>query len=491
MVRYFLRKWTAVTIPKGNRQTVSMRRCGESAQYGCVAGWRAGAAALSVLAGLAGCATNKDPSVAVVTVPDTFSVSGDTPLSDRWWTAFNDEGLERQISAALASNLTLGTAWERLREARATAGGASAERFPELTGSAGAERVEPNDDGDTRLELGLAATYELDLWGGIRSAAEAERLRADAAAEAVQTAAITLTAEIAQTWYALQEAHAQLDLLRAQEQTNADILTVLKKRFSQGQSRRVDVLRQEQLVEATRQQRIAGELNRSVLEHQLAVLTGNAPGQGMAYEPIGLPELPPLPDAGIPLALVQRRPDIQAAYLELRAADRDVATAVSLKFPRISLSASATTVEEGAERLMDDWVRTLAANIVAPLLDAGRREAEVEQARAREQQRLYEYGQHVLTAFREVEDALVQEAKQRDILRALDVQVTLAEQSYDQLRTEYMNGAGTYMDVLTVLTDTQTLRRERLAAERRLVDIRISLYRALAGGIPEMRKENS
>jgi NodT family efflux transporter outer membrane factor (OMF) lipoprotein len=354
--------------------------------------------------------------------------------------------------------------------------------YPDLDGSVEAGASQPEPDEPERVRLGLAAGYEVDLWGRISSRVEAERYRARASYADYQAAALSLSAEVARTWYQLIEARSQLALLTDQVETNEKVLRLLRTRFGSGQIRAVDILRQQQLVESTRERRLAAQSRVRVVEHLLAVLLGRAPQAGVELDRAELPELPPLPDTGLPAQLVQRRPDVRRAHDLLRAADRDLAAAISRQYPRLSLTASLSTAGEDASDLFDDWARSFAGNLVAPLLDGGERRADVERAQALREQRLYEYGQATLTAFREVEDALIRERKQLRQLESLRQQVGLASRTYEQLQIEYFNGLADYIDVLTALTDQQQLRRDLIAARLELLDIRIGLYRALAGG---------
>jgi outer membrane protein TolC len=195
-----------------------------------------------------------------------------------------------------------------------------------------------------------------------------------------------------------------------------------------------------------------------------------------------------LPDTGLPVELLRRRPDVAAAYNRVKAADEDLAAAISNQYPRLTLTASLSATEDEALNLFDEWARSFAGDLTAPLLDAGQRRAEVERARAAKMQRLYRYGQTMLGALREVGDALIQEKKQAQRIRSLREQVRLAEETYERLRYEYFNGAGDYIDVLTALTDEQELRRDLLSARLALVEFRIALYRALAGGFRTERE---
>jgi outer membrane protein TolC len=196
-----------------------------------------------------------------------------------------------------------------------------------------------------------------------------------------------------------------------------------------------------------------------------------------------LPSLPPLPQTGVPGELVQRRPDVQQAWRLVQAADRDLAAAISNRFPRLSLEASISNRTDTARELFDNWLATLAGNLVVPLVDGGERRAEVTRSRAVLEQRVQEYRQTVLTAIQEVEDALTRERQQQQRLERLEQQIDLAGASFRQLRTRYLNGAVSYIEVLNALQDRQDLQRTRLTARQQLLNARVALYRALAGSI--------
>jgi outer membrane protein TolC len=174
---------------------------------------------------------------------------------------------------------------------------------------------------------------------------------------------------------------------------------------------------------------------------------------------------------------------VRSAFQRLQAADRDLASAISNQYPRFSISASVSTAADQAGNLFEDWARSLAGNLLTPILYGGQLRAEVDRAEAVRQQRLYEYGQAMLTAFREVEDALVRENKQRERIASLEEQLQLARDAYQQLRVGYFNGVTDYLDVLTALDEVQQLQRDLLTSRLLLVEYRIALYRSLAGSI--------
>lgn len=457
------------------------------------------AAALSCFtlaaAGLAGCAQPQGVDTLPLGDAPRFTHSIDDrsrQQPSRWWTVFDDKKLEAAIDNALADNFTLAAAWQRLRAARAIADRESADLWPTLDGVGSAQWSESfgdggddfddfNGDGDTEFSLGLEAGYEVDLWGRIESRVEAERLRAQATAADYRTAALTLAAEVTRTWYRLAEAQQQIDILERQIETNESVVTLLEDRFAAGQVRSADVLRQRQLVEATREQMVLAQSRRALLKNQLAVLLGQPPQADIETPGGELPVIAPPPRVGLPAELVERRPDVRQARLRLEAANRDLAAAVADQYPRINLTASLISTAEDPGGLFEDWLASLTGQIVAPLFDAGQRRAEVNRAEAVTRQRVAEYGRSVLTAFREVEDALAAERFDTQRIDRLEEQLRLSNQTLEQLRTQYLNGVTDYIAVLTALTQQQQLQRDLVASQLARLDSRIALYRALAG----------
>ncbi len=445
------------------------------------------AAGLPLLAAaIAGCATAEPRAPLPFPDPPPLTAGGQAEPPDRWWTALGDPALDARVEAALAGSFTLDAARERLREARAVVRRAAADLEPRLDGTAsGTLREGDGVDRETELGLGLEAGWELDLWGRLEATVEAERRRFLATAEDYRAAAITLSAEVALAWFELTEATRQLELARSQLETNRTVLEVLEERFEVGQSGAADVLRQRQLVEATREQLLVLDAVAAVLEHRLAVLEGRPPQAPSPVDPPDdLPVLPGLPGTGLPAELLGRRPDVRAALRRLEASDAEVAAAVRDQYPRLDLSAALRTTAERPSGLFSDWLGSLTAQLTAPLLDGGLRAAEIERTEAVRRRRLAEYGAVALEAFREVEDALAREASQVDRIDSLRAQLDLAERTLVQLRTQYLNGAADFIDVLTALREQQALERSLLTARLDRVRFRVALHRALAGGFP-------
>ena len=410
-----------------------------------------------------------------------FSESGTVAPPDQWWTAFDDSGLNRQVAQAFQGSFTLSAALNRLRAARAVTRREASDFFPDIDGVADIGSVFGPGDDDTSYTLGFDASYQVDLWGQIESRVEAERLRAEATEADYHAVALTLAAEITRTWFSLIEAHAQLKLLDEQIETNRTGLNLQESRFGLGLIRSPDVLRQRQLVESTLEQAVVVRAQIEVLEHQLAVLLGQPPQEATYQTGSNLPSLPPLPDAGLPSELLQRRPDVRRDYFAFMAADRDLASAITAQYPRLSLSGSLLNSAERPEDLLRDWFVSIGGQLIAPLVDGGQRRAEVDRTCALVHQRFSEYADTMLNAFREVEDNLARERYQLERLKRLETQVELARLSSQQLREQYLIGDTEYLDVLSAITAQQRLQRDTLSARLDLLLIRVSLYQALAG----------
>jgi len=413
-----------------------------------------------------------------------FSYNGKSVLEDKWWITFQDENLNQLIDSAMQSNFDLAATWQQFLAAKATVSREASNKWPQIEASAQSAENFPINDfrGGENTQIGLSASYELDLWGRIRTAVQAEKFRAEASLFDYRTAAISLSAEIATTWYQLVAAKEQLKITENQIVTNENIIRLIRSRFVGGQIRAVDILRQAQLLESTREQQIIFSTNVRLLENQLAVLLGRQPQENLKFDEVDLPVLPELPQAGLPLELVRRRPDLQQSYAILLAADRDMASAVRDKYPRISIGARGQLRANNFADLFENWAYSLAGNILAPLFYGGQLSAEVDRNQAIKQQRLYEYGQTTLEAFQEVEDGLVQDMMQKQRSENIGRQLELAEKSNKQLRVEFLNGFSPYLDVLIGLNQEQQLRRDYVSAQLRQIQFRIGLHRTLAGG---------
>jgi NodT family efflux transporter outer membrane factor (OMF) lipoprotein len=329
--------------------------------------------------------------------------------------------------------------------------------------------------------LGLTGSYEIDLWGRIRSERQAARVSAVASREDLNTAAITLSANIVTRWIDIVSQGMQKQLLVQQLKANQTLLELVELRFRKSLASAVDVFQQRQLVEQSRAQLPLVEQSERRLLNELALLLGRTPFslpqiQARSFE---IPTDPPA--AGIPAQLLANRPDIRAAARRLEAADWNVAAARADRLPQIRLSAEAAYQADRLSLLMDNWLTRLAANMTAPLFDGRRRASEVQRLRAVVVENLAAYRQAVLTAMREVEDALVDEAKLREHLQGLQAQLEAAQNALNEARRRYRNGLSDYLPVLTQLLTVQELERSRIQRRADLLTARVNLYRSLGG----------
>lgn len=413
--------------------------------------------------------------------PETFSQSGKSTRQEHWWLAFNDPQLNQLIDSALSHNFSLLSAYNRLEQAQALAQKNSADLIPSISAIFSGQQNYRNSSDNSQFSLGLNASYEMDLWGRIRANRNASALDVRVAQENLNTAAISLSAEVAIAWYRLIEQRSQLALLKQQIKINQDNVNIVSSRFAGAQATAADLFQQRQILEA----RIGDQSNViatiKVLEHQLAILTGNTPTLLVLPEQNQLPDLPIAPQTGLSSELIQRRPDLRAAYLRIQAADQRTAAAIADRFPKLSLSANINATSPNLQSLFNNWIGTLAGNLVLPIIDGGRRVAEVDRTQAAAAEALNNYATKLQQAIQEVEDALSQEQQQQQLIVSLNKQHKLSEQATRQIRLRYMYGAMDFLRVLTTQISQQSLERNQLLAKRQLLEYRIKLYRALAG----------
>jgi NodT family efflux transporter outer membrane factor (OMF) lipoprotein len=444
-------------------------------------------AALSTIILLSGCAGKVEPlEQSSLELPTSFSLSGSTELAGKWWLAFGDDQLNTLIEQALTDNFSLKSAWERLSQAEALYRRNRAAIFPVIDGEASGSHSKNQTDGTTintdRAVLGLSASYEVDLWGKIDSEIQASRLDMEASGADLDAAAMTLTAEVAGTWYLLIQQTASLRLLEEQIKTNINALELITAQFRTGQVPIADVLQQRQLIETQR-----GELELQLLQegqtrHKLSVLMGQVPGSEVVEVTGHLIELPALPATGVPAEVLSLRPDVRSSFLALQSADSRVAAAVADQYPALRLTASLETVGSSTSTVFSDYLGSIMAGLTAPLLDGGRRKAEVERTSAVARERLHDYGQSLITAVGEVEDALLAEMQQQQYIQSLEMQLSLATQTMEQVKERYLKGVENYQRVLTALTSLQSLQQSKITAQKDLLLNRIELCRALGHG---------
>ncbi len=329
--------------------------------------------------------------------------------------------------------------------------------------------------------LSLAASYELDVWGRIMSGYRAAELEEEATREDLESTAMTLSAEVADRWLRILEQEELLRILHEQLGTNQTYLELVELRFRKGQVSALDVYQQRQAVSEVQRQIPLVESAAVVLRNDLAVLLGLPPHTKLDLGTYDLTVVPPPPATGVPSDLLLRRPDLRAALARLEASGFQVASARADLLPSFRLNGGIGYNTSTIRYLLDDWFMSVASGLSGPLFDGFRRQAEVDRARAVMEERLAAYRLVILTAIREVEDALIQERKQREHIEALARQAEEAANALREAGPRYQMALSDYLPVLSALERTQTLARGLVSARREALVVRINLYRALGG----------
>lgn len=428
------------------------------------------------------------PETAPAEIPGHFSRSGNHTAPALWWQAFGDEKLQKLEKQAFSDNLDIKSAWMRIEQARASAKKAGAELYPWLDVSGGIGHTTNRDQGryynqDT-ISLGAMASYELDLWGRIRKGREAAAMDVLAAEADLETARITVASELALTYFDMLAVNMQLEVIERQIRDNRTSLDIISAMYDYGQTDILDTLQQKQAVEAAVARKIERQMNLEVLKNRVAVLLGRPP-EGIKLDmERKLPEVPALPDSGVPAELLNRRPDCRSAFFRLKAANARLARAVAEQYPRLALTASFDTDSSRLNDLFENWMANLAANLLTPVFEGGRLEAEVEKRQAESRQALFDYGKTVLSALKEVEDALTRESHERSLLQNIRQRLELSRRSLQQVREQYEAGTVEFLRFLETELNTDALETQVITEELELIKNRIALYRALTGPLP-------
>lgn len=414
---------------------------------------------------------------------DAGSEPAPAKLAD-WWTRFNDPVLSELVRQALAQGTSVRRAQAVLQQARAQREAAGAALGPSVDLSASAQRSRAAASGTTNSRsLSLDASWEADLFGARGSAAAASEAEARAAALSLGNAQASLAAEVALAYLDWRGQRLRLGIaqrnLAAQEAT----LQIVQWRVQAGLASSVELEQARAAAAQTRAQLPTLQANAAQALNSLAVLTGRAPG-ALAQVATTWPETePPQPDAGLALAfpadVLRQRPDVGAAFQRAEAARQRVAQAEAARYPSLRLSGSLglRSLASGTSA-----ANSLIASLAAPLFDGGALRAQANaQAAAFEQARL-DYESAVLVALREVEDALVSLAGDRERVERLQTAAQAAANAELLARQRYQGGL---IDFATVLETQRSLlsAQDSLASARvALATDHVQLYKALGGG---------
>ncbi|SBW85196.1 RND transporter (plasmid) [Pseudomonas veronii 1YdBTEX2] len=418
---------------------------------------------------------------------------GEHPARNQPWRAyFTDPVLQRLIETALANNRDMRTALLRVEEARAGFAIRRGERFPELTvGGQGARERLPGDlnltersrvGGEYRAEVGLSS-WELDLWGRVRSLEEAA-LQNWLATEAAQKAVrITLISQVADGYVGLRELDERIANARQSVTSREESYRIFSRRYQVGATTKLEVTQVQTLLTQAQALLMQLEEARDNQVNELRLLVGGDPGplpqQGPFDESSVLAELSP----GLSSELLVRRPDIIAAENRLQAANANIGAARAAFFPRIALTGSWGTASAELDGLFDSGSRAwrFIPTLSLPIFDGGRRRANLELSEVRRDLAITAYEQSIQTAFREVADALSARYWQG---RQLEIQRTAQQAQAERARLaqlRYDNGSAAYLEVLDAQRDLLDSEQQLVRSRRALLSSQIKLYSALGG----------
>lgn len=448
-------------------------------------------AILGALLVLSGCGSTPPRQTSGVVPPDAWRYASGPVHRDQvkadWWRSFGNPELDTLVTRAAAGSFDVAAAIARVEQARASARIAGAALLPTVTGFADASRqggllVNNTGQQGTGFDLGLAASFELDFWGRNHALRDAASANLRASVFDRDTVVLSVTSDVANTWLqtvALRERStiAQQNLAAAQR-----VLATIESQFRAGAATPLDLAQQRGLV-ATQRRNVA--LLRQAAndsEATLAVLLG-VPPSGFELATTSLDNLQiPRIDAGVPSALLTRRPDIASAEAQLEAANANVAAARAAMLPSVTLTGSIGSGSDRLSGLFDHSLYGIAAGLAAPVFNAGSLAAGRDLAIGQKEELLARYRQAIVAAFADVERALNAVAGANAQRAAQDEALAEARRAFALAQSRYRAGSET---LLVVLNAQQTI----YAAEDDAVQVRlgqlqaaVSLYRTLGGG---------
>lgn len=413
-------------------------------------------------------------------------------LRGNWWEIFGDEQLNALEAQVDLANQDLKVAEARFRQARAMIRLERASQFPTISAAPGIASVRNSNHGPYAganqtatgsFALPFDLSYELDLWGRIRQSIAAAREEAQATAADLESARLSIHAELAFDYFEMRSADDQKRLLDQIVGSYREALTLTTNRFEEGAAPKSDVAQARTQLESAQVADTDIGVQRAQYEHAIAVLTGKAPS-ALSIPAAAPTRPPPAIPAGVPSQLLERRPDIAAAERRVAAANEQIGIARAAFYPAVVLSAAAGL--EGHS--ITSWLTwpsrfwAVGPSMAETLFDAGRRRAVSESALANYDAAVAAYRQSVLNAFQQVEDSLA-------VLRVLEREAgqqqsatASARESLELANNRYREGADPYLQVLSAQTIALANERNDLDILRRRLDASVLLIKALGGG---------
>jgi multidrug efflux system outer membrane protein len=405
-----------------------------------------------------------------------------------WWQVFDDPQLVALIREALSGNLDVKIAAARVEEARARAGIAKSFLYPQVDGVAAyTARLATTSNDDTAHQagqFGFQLSWEIDLFGRLRRQSESALALMYASEQARRGVFVTLIGDVASQYFLLRELDYQLQISHRTLDLNDQTVTYFRNRLEGGVSNRLEVDR----INAMRAQTAAAipEIERQIglVENAISMLLGRPPGAIVRAALQQSEPLPPPIPAGLPVQLLERRPDIAEAEQILVSSNADIGAAKALFFPTINLTGFFGGVSGDVVSFLGGTggVWSVGSGLFQPIFQAGRIRRNVEMMEARFNAAMAEYQKAALNGYREVANALVTIQKLSEIRAQQEAGVAALVDASDLARSRYDSGLASYLEILTA--DDELFRQQLLLAQTRGAELRAraELYRTLGGG---------
>ena len=443
---------------------------------------------------LTGCAVGPTYERPEVPIPAQWQVDIQTAndlANTTWWEQFRDPVLDNLIQIALQENKDVQIAAARVEEYLGRYGVTRSAQFPQVGGNAAGARTRNSENGGVTLgenpvnsyQVDLGVSFELDLWGKLRSATEAARAQLLATEEAKRTVILTLVSQLANSYVRLLDFDQQLTITYATLETRQESVRINRLRFQAGLTSELEYQQavaeyQNAAVQVPLLERLIAQQ-----ENAISLLLGRNPGKisrGVTLEQLALPQVP----GGLPSDLLERRPDIRGAEQQLIAANALIGVAKAAFFPNISLTGFFGAASTDLSDLFKGPSRTwqFAGSLAQPIFTGGALTGQLQVAEAVQKQALLNYQQTIQTAFAEVDNNLIAVSKLREQLKDQAAQINALQRYLDLATLRYKNGYTDYLTVVDAERNLFTAQLEYVQSQGDLFVALVNLYKALGGG---------
>jgi outer membrane protein, multidrug efflux system len=409
-------------------------------------------------------------------------------LPDReWWRAFNDPGLNEFQAKVLVQNYELKAAGQRIAQARATAKGAASLAWPSIDANVGVERTSnlSGRKGQSTYATKLSASYEPDIWDKFQNTRKAADAGLVAATEAERVTATTLLSDAANTYFLVKMLSQRIELVQMTIAAAERVDSVVETRYAAGAVSGLDRAQSKTSLASIRASLPPLEQARAEAEHALALLLGQPPGDmTLSADSLMQIKIPKNVSAGMPSELLQRRPDIRLAEANLVAAHANIGVARANLYPSIKLTGDAGYESAQLRNLLrgSSGLLSIAADLLVPIFDRSRLVAASDQAKARYEELALNYRQSIISAFRDVENALVAQQKQAALETEQTEVATQAQKAFELAELRYKVGLTDAINLLTAQNVYLNAQSGLLQARLGRINAHVSLYKALGGG---------